>query len=261
MHVHEHDDHHDHTDPTQNWLRVGILAGLGVYFAYNIVSGNLANYINVRFMWLSYVATGLFLVLAVTSLLQLFRQDEDVCGDVGCTCHHDGHDHEHGTTWAVLVTVALPLLMGVMIPSQPLGANAVNGSIRTSAVNSANSSGFAIAPEQRNVLDWLREFNASDDHATINGQRANVIGFVYKEPDYPDGYFMVARFTVSCCVADASAIALPVQYSDAGQLEQGAWVRVSGSVEVRDFQGDTAPVIREATVNAVDTPEHPYLYP
>jgi putative membrane protein len=111
------------------------------------------------------------------------------------------------------------------------------------------------------VLDWLREFNVSDDYATINGQPADVIGFVYKEPDYPDEHFMVARFTVSCCVADASAIAMPVQYSGAGELEQGTWVRVSGIVEAQEFQGDTAPVIYQATVDAVDTPEHPYLYP
>ncbi len=260
MHVHE---HHEHTNTTQDWLRVGILGGFGVYFTYNIVSGNLANYINVRFMWLSYVAAGLFLVLTAASLWQLLKHDADNCDGAGCACSHDNHDHDHqhGTTWAVIITAALPLLMGVMIPSQPLGAEAVNGSIRTSAVNSASGSGFTIAPEQRNVLDWLREFNVSDDYATINGQPADVIGFVYREPDYPDEYFMIARFTVSCCVADASAIAMPVQYSGADELEQGTWVRVSGLVEAREFQGDTAPVIYQATVDAVDAPEHPYLYP
>lgn len=250
--------------PIQGWLRVAILGGLGAYFVYNIVSGNLANYINARFVWLNYIAAGLLLMLAVFGAFQLLTADADADKNQDSDVDYDrvlGRNQHQRITWAVLATAALPLLFGVMVPSQPLGAEAINGSIRTSNVQGASSSGFSIAPEQRNVLDWLREFNTSQDYNSINGQPADVIGFVYTEPDYPAGHFMVARFTVSCCVADASAIAMPVEYNDIAALEQGAWVRVTGEVEAREFHGDIAPVIYNATVEVVDTPAHPYLYP
>jgi uncharacterized repeat protein (TIGR03943 family) len=238
----------------QQWLRVVILAGLGTYFTYNIVSGNLANYINERFVWLSYVAVVLFFALAVFSVYRIVRTDSALpygLSEMGAQT----------VTWSVLAVAAIPLVLGTMIPSQPLGAEAVNGSISTNAVRGANESGFTIPPENRNVLEWLREFNQSSNYETFNGQPANVVGFVYREPDYAPNQFMVARFTVACCVADASAIGLPVYYEGADDLETGAWVRVEGSILVDDFKEDVLPIVQAETIEGVPEPEHPYLYP
>ncbi|MEO0564452.1 MAG: DUF1980 domain-containing protein, partial [Chloroflexota bacterium] len=55
------------------WMQAILLVGLSVYFAYNIYTGNLANYINERFVWLSYVATGLFLILGITAGIRAAR--------------------------------------------------------------------------------------------------------------------------------------------------------------------------------------------
>jgi len=252
--------------PVRDWLRVVILGGTGAYFVYNIVSGNLANYINASFVWLSYVAAGLFLLLTVTTTLRLVRGNETACDHEGCGCgddhaHDHEHEHNHNLSWAILGTAAIPLMLGVLVPSQPLGAEAINGGVRTNAVQAAQASAFSIPPEQRNVLDWLREFNTATDYDMFGGA-GDVIGFAYTEPDYPEGMFIVARFTVSCCVADASAIALPV-YLGAGmeQPEQGEWVRVTGMVEAGTFLDDAAPVMWADVIEQVDVPEHPYLYP
>jgi putative membrane protein len=72
---------------------------------------------------------------------------------------------------------------------------------------------------------------------------------------------MVARFTISCCVADASAIGLPVARQETNTLPQDTWVRVQGAFEVGEFQGDSLPILQAASVEAVAQPEHPYLYP
>lgn len=238
----------------QQWLRVVILAGLGTYFTYNIISGNLANYINERFVWLSYVAVVLFFVLAIFSVYRIVRGDDS-------SPYSLSNMSTQTVTWAVLATAAIPLVLGVMIPSQPLGAEAVNGSISTNAVRGTAESGFAIPPENRNILDWLREFNASSNYETFNGQNADVIGFVYREPDFAPNQFMVARFTVACCVADASAIGLPVYDDNAADFETGAWVRINGTILVDDFNGDVLPIIQSESIERVSMPEHPYLYP
>jgi putative membrane protein len=72
---------------------------------------------------------------------------------------------------------------------------------------------------------------------------------------------MVARFTISCCVADSSAIGLPVMWQGVDTLPQDTWVRVQGTFEVGDFQGDTVPILQASSVEVVPQPEHPYLYP
>jgi putative membrane protein len=234
------------------WLRVLVLAGLGVYFAYNIYTGKLANYINERFVWLSYTATALFLLLALAAVVRNVKRGPEAA-----------HSISTGAviTWGVLITAAIPLVFGVMVPSQPLGADAINGNISTTAVRGTNQKAFTIAPENRNVLDWLRSFNDSDDFSTFNGQPVNLVGFVYREPDFDSNEFMVARFTLSCCVADASALGLPVRYEAAASLTEGDWVQITGELRVEPFGEDEMPVIQVASVKQIEQPEHPYLYP
>jgi putative membrane protein len=258
-HEHEHHHHHDHRDETlQGWLKTLILLGLATYFAYNIFSGNLSNYINVRFVWLSYVAAGIFLLLGVGNAFLLLRAEKH-------KRKHDDHDHEHahgGMSWGALGIVALPLLLGVLVPSRPLGASAVDGdlSLNAASVSSSNLT-FTVPPLERNILDWLRVFNTVDDYSELNGEPADLIGFVYSEPSFGENRFMVARFTISCCVADASAIGVPVAWNDASVLQADTWVRVHGAFQVDDFKNDRLPVLQAESVTPVEQPEHPYLYP
>ncbi len=253
--IHEHDHTHG-AERMQNLVKTGLLVGLALYFVYNILSGNLTNYINQRFAWLSYVAVVLFGLLAIANLLDLRRhQNHD---------HQHEHDHDHNHTtisWPVLAVIAIPLLLGTLVPSRPLGSAAVGGNISVNAVSVTNATTFTTDPLQWNVLDWLRAFNNSQETSSFNGKEADVVGFVYKEPTYPADQVMVARFTVSCCVADASAIGLPVQWAQAVDLKQDAWVRVKGSFQVGEFRGNTVPILRAASIEVVDQPEHPYLYP
>ena len=263
-HFHEHDhDHHHAQERLQAWLKAALLLGLGLYFIYNIASGNLANYVNARFGWLSYVAAALFLMLAASSAYDLLKTEKRKHDEHHHHEHDHDHDHEHGAiSWPALAVVAVPLVLGTLIPSRPLGSDAVGGSISLSAVSSTTSvTGFTTNPLERSVLDWLRAFNQSGDTASFNGQSADVIGFVYKEPTFGEDYFMVARFAISCCVADASAIGLPVAWDGSQDLAADTWVRVQGAFQVGDFRGDTVPILHATSVDVVPQPEHPYLYP
>lgn len=266
-HTHEHHDHqaHDHAHEHDHsrerlmlWIKTALLIGLGAYFTYNILSGNLANYINERFAWLSYLAAAIFLVLGIYNLTLALRADDAYFhkhDDDG----HEGHDHS-ALSWGTVAVIAVPLVLGTLIPSRPLGADAIDGSVNTSTAAGSMTT-FTLNPLDRNVLDWLRYFGTLDDYAEITGQPADVIGFVYKEPTFGADQFMVARFTVSCCVADASAIGVPIRWQGAGEVEHNTWVRVQGAFEVADFRGDTLPVLQAASVTFIDQPEHPYLYP
>jgi putative membrane protein len=240
--------------PLQEWAKTLVLFGLALYFLYNIVSGNLTNYINVRFAWLAYVAVLIFVALALANVYEILRTR-----DTSSTEYQN--DHTHGqVSWGVLAITAIPLLLGTLIPSQPLGASAVDGSISTNAV-SVNITTLTVNPLERNVLDWLRAFNRSTNLSEFTGQPADLIGFVYREPSFPDGQFMVARFTMSCCVADASAIGLPVVWADDTALPDSQWVRVQGSFQLGEWREQEIPMLYATSVETISQPDHPYLYP
>jgi uncharacterized repeat protein (TIGR03943 family) len=255
----------------QRWTQVVILGATGLYFTYNLASGNIANYISNKFIWLSWMAAGLLLVLSGIAAVTLIRPP------ITLSDFHD-HDHDHlahahrstGSlrTWVGLGIVALPVMLGVVVPSKPLGSRAVDGQVASdlSSINAASSARLDIAPQDRNVLDWLRAFSTESDPAALNGQEADVVGFVYRDARFDEAaQFMVARFVISCCVADAQAIGLIVDWPLADTLHEDSWVRVRGRFEVREFNGVLAPWLvadeGDQGVQLVDQPDSPYLYP
>ncbi|GAB4516721.1 MAG: TIGR03943 family protein [Anaerolineae bacterium] len=246
---------HDTSTPvrTMDVVRVLVLFSLTAYFAYNIASGNLTNYINERFVWLSYVAVVIFFALGLADAYALMKRDQD----------NDAFrqfDHNR-VTWPIIGFAAVPLLLGVLIPSQPLGAEAINGNISFSvaSVDGAVTSSEMKAPLDRNVLDWLRIFSGTTTPSDYDGQPAQMIGFVYREPDFPEGHFMISRFTVACCVADASAFGIPV-YAPEADVADGQWVQVNGTFAAGLFRDLKTPILQAEALEVVPQPDHPYLY-
>lgn len=232
-----------------------ILLGLGVYFVYNIASGSITNYINTRFAWLSYVAVALFFGLGLVSLYALLKPN---------VAQPTAFDHNREKiSLPVLLIVAIPLVLGTLVPSRPLGVEAINGDLRISSVTAARGSVVTKDPMQRDVLDWSRLFTQSEFPNEFDGQDASVIGFVYRQPDFPANTFMVARFTVSCCVADALPIGLPSYWEveDTEALPDGTWVQVEGAFKAGSFGGINIPILQAQNITRIEQPEHPYIYP
>jgi uncharacterized repeat protein (TIGR03943 family) len=161
--------------------------------------------------------------------------------------------------------VALPVILGLVVPPRPLGAAALDNrevvlSVENSALPSSVQSAAKAAGE-RNLLDWWRSFQAAGDYGTFTNQEAKFIGFVYKDPRYGEGHFLATRFIVSCCVADAAVVGLVVRWPDAATLEDDQWVEVSGKFAPSTLESWKPPLLVAETVKVVDTPAQPYLYP
>ncbi len=235
------------------WAKSLILFGMGIYLTLLILTGNLDNYINQRFAWLVVVGALLFFVLGLTALNRSLNpepHDHDH--------HHHDHDHHYHITWDILLVVAFPLLLAVLIPSRSLGIEAVNGGV---SLNPVGVAGVTRSPLDRNILDWLREFDRASTPAQFNGTPVDVIGFVYREPIHPESGFMLARFTMSCCVADAFPIGMPVIADDAGEYAAGGWLRLRGELKASTFGADILPVVFADSIERIDEPRQPYLYP
>ncbi len=258
----------------RKWLQSVLLLGLGLYFLENMLTGRIYFYINERFGWLSWIATTIFLTLGVIGILELRRQSVEDHADPDHEEHDRDHEehahagHQHGTApaWPILGLVAVPLVLGLLVPAKPLGASAVGTSGVSTSFSGIQGSGSTTqldtAPTDRNVLDWVRVFNSSANLDEVSGQQADVIGFVYRDIRFKDtSQFMVARFAISCCVADASAIGVITQWPKAATLAQDSWVHVKGKFAIQTFDGQRTPILVVDSLEPTNQPDHPYLYP
>lgn len=240
----------------ETFVKAALLGGLSLMFYQKIASGALGFYINARFAWLSLVAVVLFAALALTLVYRLAQQRQSAGA-------YELASPQMRLGWPVVALLAVPLALGLLIPARPLGAGAVTTrGVGLIAPNAA--AGSALERPRtgpKNILDWLRDFSKAGDVRSLVGQPVDVVGFVYRDPRAARDQFWVSRFTVSCCVADASAIGLLVQ-ADAGfDAKNDQWVRVVGKLGTGEFAGETIPVVLPEKIEPVDAPPQPYLYP
>lgn len=250
-------------ESTYRILQTLLLAGLGIYLLVKILGGTLYFYINERFLWLIVVGSVVFLLLALAVYLRA-RTAAD--SHAHAHAHQHGHGHHHSQTGRVwgLAIVALPLVLGFLVPPKPLDSSALatRGISANAAIGqSGNNQELAVPSDQRTVLDWVRAFNYSSDPQEFAGEDADVIGFVYHDPRLPANQFLVSRFTVNCCVADAFAIGMIVEEEDAADWSGNSWVHVEGSIAVGTLDGRAAPIILAESIKPVPVPPQPYLFP
>jgi putative membrane protein len=252
----------------QRLLQFLVLGGLGLFILGKYVTGNLVWYINKRYMPLSIIAILGFLGMAAATILSLRRSAQHP--------HEHDHDHDHNhdqspesapllASIGGIVILSIPLIVGIAIPAKPLSASAVdNKGISANAPMSAGGAGQSEvnkAPEKRTVLDWIKIFNYQTDISPFLGQNADVIGFVYHDPRLPSGHFLVSRFAITCCVADATAIGMAVQSDMTEKLTDNTWIEVKGSVQSITVDGHPVPLILADSIQTVKQPDQPYLFP
>lgn len=96
-------------------------------------------------------------------------------------------------------------------------------------------------------------------HALVKraGEQVSFTGFVTTDSTTPANEFVLTRFLISCCVADALSATVRVVGAPPGKFKEDQWVRVEGAMY---------PLGREVIVDAsevvgVNRPKHPYLNP
>lgn len=254
----------------QNTIKALLLIALGLFLYSRLMNGTLFYYINERFMG--------FTILAVAGLLIVglsYRYSKASTGQNSQAHDHD-HDHDqpghsHALSWGGALLVALPIVLGLVTPPQPLGVAALSNRDMNLQLGSTNlnvaSPSTIVRPREKaavdkNILDWWREFRTMPNaNQTLAGQEVKAIGFVYKEKQYGDDTFMLIRFTVSCCVADASVVGLLVQSPESQGLTDDTWVEVTGHFVTSELENWKLPLVAAQQITRIDTPSQPYLYP
>ena len=229
-------------------LKALTLIGLGLYLYSRIFTGTLLFYINQRFAWLVMMAGVVLMAIG---------------GSYRYRSNHDHAHHAHAFSWGGVLLIGLLIALGLLVPPKPLGASAM-GNREVNLGTLVSSQGNSMMPTragEKNILDWLIAFQSTPDPAAFAHQPAHLIGFVYRDDRFNSDSFMLSRFVVSCCVADATAIGLIVRSPLAASLPGDQWVEVSGHFEPGEFSGKPTPILITEAITRTTPPNQPYLYP
>ena len=252
---------------TQNAVKALLLIALALFLYTRLANGTLYFYINVRFVGFTLIAVfGLLAVALSYRFGQKRPQLADEHGHEHAAAAHD-HQHSHAFSWGGALIVLLPIVLGLFVPPQPLGAAALSNREINSGANSLDTPAVARAieekaPASKNLLDWWQTLRASANPAQeLAGQAVNVTGFVYHDERFGTDAFMVTRYVVSCCVADASPLGLVVHWPQAPEFKDDQWIEVKGTFAPSTIEAWQLPILVAESVTPVAAPNHPYLYP
>ncbi|NQX58228.1 TIGR03943 family putative permease subunit [Paenibacillus qinlingensis] len=94
------------------------------------------------------------------------------------------------------------------------------------------------------------------------GKEIELTGFVYREEDkMRRNQFVVGRFAVSCCSADASPYGVLVEFPTAPNYSQDMWVKVTGTIQNGQYNGNDIFKIEATKIEKIEAPSSPYVYP
>lgn len=115
-------------------------------------------------------------------------------------------------------------------------------------------------PEERTITDWVRTLNVYPEPSAYVGQRVNVTGFAMHPAELPNNYLLVARFTLTCCAADAYPLGLPVRLpaGDRQAYPVDQWLSVQGVMQAETVAGKKQVVVAARRIEPISPPSNPY---
>ncbi len=207
------------------------------------VTGTLGFYVNARTEWIVLAGGLLFLAVGASTVVRAWRSS-----------------HEPAISWRTVIFL-IPVLVGLILPAQPLSAASGQasslGSLQLTSHVSSGNPGDAFG-------SWLNDLNNHPDPGWWTGKHVTLVGFVAGQVGLPPHSFIVGRYLVTCCVVDATMLGFPVRLSRGHIPSQGAWIQVNGTFGREywtDPNGIHYPLIEHARLMPVTIPTSPYLSP
>lgn len=95
------------------------------------------------------------------------------------------------------------------------------------------------------------------------GKKLTISGFVYRDDSIDPGKFVLGRFAIQCCTADAMPYGVMVTGGDLNtdRYANDTWLKITGTIEKTDYQGTTIMGLKLEKAEPIPASEDPYVYP
>ncbi len=213
-------------------------------------------------------------------------------------CKHDEHEHQHmsvSSKWGKTTTglIIATSIVAFSWHPRPLGAETLT-TVKTMA-----PSGTTTANTPQPTSTGISESEIAQDYAAQGaamqkagqiteetiaydpnpsqylGHRVSLEGFVYHVPGLPTNQFILTRYFIFCCIADASPIGILVDDPSGTYYPDNQWVIVNGTLVNKDVHvaldnfeptswypnTSSQPVLEANKITKIPVPELPYIVP
>jgi uncharacterized repeat protein (TIGR03943 family) len=169
------------------------------------------------------------------------------------------HGERGRSSWLNLAILLLPLCYWASVQGTSLGSHALeNRSVPGSVLSSLKLRDTRAQIEKTGELTPLQVLQYFKDY---KGKQITTLGMVYTDQTFPEQHVLVYRFVLFCCAADAWPAATLVSHENIASFENDTWVKVKGTLDLKQAAGFVFPYIEAAEITAVDQPKLPYIFP
>jgi uncharacterized repeat protein (TIGR03943 family) len=164
-----------------------------------------------------------------------------------------------------ITLILILIITGIIFPSNQISSNAANQRIgNLNSVNLDNNlqieTGFSVDTKKYDIGDWVASINFNPDLDNYVSKDVDVIGFVFHADYLDNDTFIVGRFVIRCCAADATPTGLRVYMPGwQNKFREDEWIRVEGKFERKDFGGYEDLIIIPSNIEKTEIPEKPYV--
>lgn len=155
--------------------------------------------------------------------------------------------------------VVMPVVIMLAMPPATLGTYAAGR--RSSFVGTGvSASSGDLDSGTITLIDVAAAQSSKQGQAALQrhaGDPVSFEGLVTTEPGAGPGEFLLTRFIITCCVADATIAQVKVVDGPPGQLPDNSWVRVTG----RLYPLGSEVLVDAGDVTPIPQPAQPYLTP
>ena len=235
--------------PRRRWsaMRVAgslvLLAWAGLFW-FLWLTGRDAYYLSQRTMWVVPVAAGLLTAAAVGRLVTArTTRDEPIARK----------------ELAVMAAMVVPVLLVVSLPPATLGTFSAGKRAGFSGVG-VTTTASDIGSGELTLVDVAAAQTTPEGEKALAkraGDSVDFVGFVTRYDDTPADEFLLTRYVVTCCVADATVAQVRVVNVTPGAFADNDWVDVTGTI----YPLGREVIVNASAVDGVARPAKPYLTP
>ncbi|MGH1036370.1 TIGR03943 family putative permease subunit [Bacillus cereus] len=274
------------------YIRSIILIGLAMLLFKLLVTGNIYNFIAPKMIKFTYIA---FVVLLLLGSLQVWRDGREKQDDCNCCKYHTASTSGMKSLF-VYVLFVVPIISSFLFGSVTIdgslaGKRGMNQSVQARSMEKNEKEGIRANSDwkeqdetsnlkvteqveeqltksmlgQRKIQvedkDYVQTMNIiGQDVNGFKGKEITFTGFIYKDKDVRGNKAVVARYGITCCIADASVWGMIVTGQNVEKFPEETWVKVTGILDKTTYKRMPFPLVKISKLEKINKPADPYVY-